>query len=117
MSKTFNRWEIDPSELHNMTPAKARDLIIKCFHEAQKETIARGKRELDLDTSEEEIEKSVRMTVRMAFEEVEGSYDNPTPESLGMVIEVLARKAGAWRTPPDIIEHHKKTIAKVLQAL
>jgi hypothetical protein len=33
------------------------------------------------------------------------------------VVELLARKSGSWGTPPEIIEHHKKQIARVLQSL
>lgn len=32
------RWSVSASDLTGMTPAKARDLIVQCFHEAQKET-------------------------------------------------------------------------------
>jgi hypothetical protein len=117
MEKTFNRWEVCEKDLSGMDPIKARDLIIKCFFEAQKESIARGKRGLDLEVSDASIMDSVRAGVQMAFSEAGGNFDAPDMQSLNLVVEVLARKAKSWGTPQDVIDHHKIQMGKIFQKL
>ncbi len=112
----FKRWNVRTTDLVDMTPIKARDLIVKCFFEAQKETFLRSRKDLGLDTSDEDLYASVVGAVRMAFNEIAGDFDNPSKEQLFQVVEVLARKAKAWGTPEDIVEHHKGQIKKIFGA-
>ena len=44
MEKSFGRWQVTDSDLADICPEKARELLIKCFFEAQKETISISKR-------------------------------------------------------------------------
>src|SRR6266545_1460391 len=37
---TYMRWSVSASDLTDMTAAKARDLIVQCFQEAQREHLA-----------------------------------------------------------------------------
>lgn len=117
MDKKFVRWEVQPAELRMMDTKKARDIIIKCFFEAQKETIARAKEKLGNTADDDSILKSVTAIVKTTFTEVKSNFDNPTKEDLMQVIGSLAKKSQGWGTPADIIEHHKKQIEKVLSAL
>mgnify|MGYP001053264584 CR=1 FL=1 len=41
----FKRWFVSEEDLQGLNPIKARDIIIKCFFEAQKETFRKSKRE------------------------------------------------------------------------
>ncbi len=113
----FKRWFISEEDLTGLTPIKARDLIIKCFFEAQKETFARAKESLGKSADEKAILESVTNAVRVVFRETGGSFDNPSKEDLVRVVEGLARKSASWGTPQDIIEHHKAQIERVLRAL
>ncbi len=115
--KEFKRWSISESDLSDLTPSKARDLIVKCFYEAQKETFLRSRQQLGIRSSDEDIHASVVSGVRLAFKEADGDFDKPTKESLMNVVGVLAKKSASWGTPEDIIEHHKKQIQKVLERL
>ena len=117
MERSFKRWVIQEKDLEGLTPLKARDLIIRCFFEAQKETLARVKQTLGRETSDEEIQKSVVNLIKLTFKEVGGSYENPTKKGLGNLVQSLAQKSSAWGTPNDIIEHHKGEITKVLKVL
>ena len=117
MSQCYTRWNIAASDLVDLTPVKARDLITRCLLEAQRETFAQSERRLGQTADDENIRNIVIGTVRLAFRETEQDYSNPTPEGLVKVVELLARKSGSWGTPPEIIEHHKKQIARVLQSL
>ena len=112
----FHRWECDPESLGAMTPAKVRDLMVKCFLEAQKETCHRTKQANGADT-EEEIHRTVVAGIRGPFKLVEGDYEVPSRETLMKVVESLARKAKLWGIPPDIIEYHKRCMDRVFAML
>jgi hypothetical protein len=111
--KEFHRWSIRPTNLVNLTEAKARDLIVQCFVEAQKETFYHARERLGASTDQESIQKSMATSIRMVFKEVGHDYEHPTLEGLEKVVERLAKAAQSWGTPDEIICHHKAQIEKV----
>ncbi len=119
METNFSRWDCkEECERKDMTPIMARDLIIKCFFEAQKEMFARAKKNLfDKESTDEQLQKSVESAIKLTFKEVGGSFENPTKMQLGMAVQALARKAATWGTPDDIIEYHKAQITSILGSL
>lgn len=116
-NERFHRWSLSEGDLTELTPLKVRDIIVKCFFEAQKETFARSKKDLGMKTSEEELYKTVQSSIKMVFKDQQADFDNPTKKSLAKVVETLARKASSWGTPQDIIEYHGKQVMKVLELL
>lgn len=114
---TYTRWSVTPADLTNMTPAKARDLIVHCFQEAQKEHLAAASEFIHQPHDETALRNMVIGAVRLAFKESGGDYDQPTKASLMKVVEVLARKSEQRQTPKEIITHHKGEIERVLRAL
>src|SRR5208337_3038219 len=119
METNFPRWDCkEECERKDMTPVMARDLIMKCFFEAQKEMFARAKKSLfDKDSDDDELHRSVEAAIKVTFKEVGGNYENPTKMQLGMAVQALARKAAAWGTPADIIDYHKAQITSILGSL
>jgi hypothetical protein len=117
VAKEFKRWCLEESDLSDLNPKKVRDLIIKCFYEAQRETIVTAKHLLQLPSSDEDIHESVTLTIKSAFSDVGGDFEKPTKEDLVRVIEILASKAYSWGTPEEIIEYHKGQIQKALSLL
>ena len=114
---TYVRWFLDDADLLDMTPIKARDLIVKCFYEAQKETIAAAGKRIGQAQNDAELRNTVIGAVRLAFREAAADFDYPTKGGLMAVVEILARKSQHWGTPPDIVERHKAQIERVLQIL
>ena len=100
-----------------MTPIKARDLIVQCFFEAQKETIAAAGKKLGHAPDDAELQNTVVGAVRLAFRETAGDFDQPTKSTLVGAVEVLARKSQQWGTPSNIVQYHKGQIERVLQSL
>jgi hypothetical protein len=113
----YHRWVPQKDDLANLTPVKARDLICKCFFEAQKENFAEASRSFGQSANEHDLWNTVAGAIRVAFSEVDGEYDNPTRETLEKVVGVLARKASVWGTPKEIVEHHRAQIEKILLAV
>ncbi|MBA4372027.1 MAG: hypothetical protein C0402_04110 [Thermodesulfovibrio sp.] len=112
--KKFTRWHLQDEDLTGLNPVKARDLIVKCFFEAQKETFARIKQDMGGSTSDKDLMNNVLASIKMVFREVGSDFESPTKEGIMKAVETLAKKAGSWGTPPDIIEFHKGQIMKVL---
>jgi len=111
-------WKLPESHLDELTPVGARDLIVECFYFAQHETLARTKMKLGAAHFDDaSIRTSVVGAVRLAFGEAGGDFDLPTLTSLASVIDVLARKADAWGTPADIVEHHHDQVMKMLERM
>lgn len=117
MNQTCVRWNLQPSDLSELTPAKARDLITRCLLEAQTETFAQNERTLGHQAQGQDIRVIVEGAVRLAFREAKEDYENPSVAGLIRVVQVLARKSNSWGTPPEIIEHHKRQIGRVLECL
>lgn len=115
--KKFTRWHLRDDDLAGLNVVKARDLIVKCFFEAQKETFARMKKDMGGSTEDEELMKNVLASIKMVFREVGADFDRPDREGIVKAVETLAKKAGSWGTPQDIIEFHKGQIMKVLSIL
>ncbi len=113
----FKRWFVSERDLPYLDPVKARDVIIRCFYSAQKETFARVKEKVNQAASDQEIKHTITAAVKSVFTTVGEDFDNPSPEGLVKVVSILASKAKSWGTPDDIIEHHKEQIKKVLDAL
>ncbi len=112
----IHRWSLLESQLVDLTPEKARDLVVECFFQAQHETFARAKKALGArGLDEASLRADVVTAIRLVFEEVGGEYDRPAPESLVAVVQALMRKAEAWGTPPEIVEHHARQLRRMLQ--
>ena len=69
-STASSRWCVADSDLEDLTPTKARDLIVHCFCQAQGETFARAKRSLEVPCDDETVHRSIVAAVRLAFQEV-----------------------------------------------
>jgi hypothetical protein len=108
---------ISAADLADMTPIKARDLIVQCFQEAQKEHLAAASELIHQPHDQTDLRNMVIGAVRMAFKETGGDFDQPTKATLMKVVEVLARKSEQRQTPKEIIAHHKGEIERVLRAL
>ena len=116
-SSSFYRWRLDETALGDISPQKALTLIEQCFYEAQRETFSRVPAPDGHARTEEELRRSTAASVRYAFAQVGERYEAPTGEALLKVVQVLARKAVAWGTPPDVIAFHQGQILRVLERL
>ncbi len=110
-------WSVTAADLVNLTPTKARDLIVECFLQAQKDHLADASEFIHQTHSDSDLRNMVEGAVRLAFRESGGDYDQPTKSSLMNVVGVLARKSEQRNTPREIIAHHKGEIERVLRAL
>ena len=111
-------WSLQEEDLKDVTPQKALTLIIDCFYTAQKETYARVKKEMGLVVnSDKELYNNVYASFSLIFRELGADFKNPTKDNLLEVVDILAERSSSWGTPEEIIEHHKKEVKKLLDAL
>jgi hypothetical protein len=110
MCAQIRRWVCLPADLVDLTPQRARDLIIECFAHAQHEMLSQ-RTDLDSVRAQAEIE------VRDAFARTGGDFDNPSKRSLERVVDALAEKALGASTPSEIVRHHEQQVAMILEGL
>jgi hypothetical protein len=115
--ESFQRWFLTQKDMIDLTPLKARDLIIKCFYTAQKETFFRSKQDKKLPTADKDIMTTVTGAIRAVFSSIGADYDNPAIGDLLRVVDILGANSKSWGTPHDIIEHHKKQLVTMLSRL
>ena len=115
--QSYERFSVSKEELQNLTPLKARDIIVHCFFDAQKETFARVMKNLGNIPNDADLKIKLEGSVRLAFQEAEGDFNHPNLQCLMKTVEVLGNKAAAMGTPSDIIAHHQAEIMKVFEAL
>lgn len=115
--KHFKTWTCSEADLLDLDAQRARDLVVRCFYEAQRHTFATQKERLGLPADLEALQRSASGAVRAAFQASGGDFGSPTKESLEAAIQVLARKAASWNTPPELIEHHKAQVERILDRL
>ena len=111
------RLDLKTEELKNLTVIGARNLVVQCFFEAQRETFERAAQSLGATPSDAELYRTVEGAVRLSFRSAGGDFDEPTAEALMAAVEKLALKAQAMGTPLDIIEHHREQLGRVFAAL
>lgn len=115
--KKFERWCLNPSDLEEMNAVKARDVIMNCFFEAQKETYIRGGMLMGQEFSEEQVRNTIKYSFKSGFKSINADFNNPSIESINQLISLLMRKAKAMGTPEDIVLYHRDQIDQVLVAL
>ena len=104
-------------QLRALTPGAARELVIQCFYNAQREAFRRSAERIKVEASDADLRKSVENAVRFAFKAARADFEHPTKAMLQAVVQVLAAKAALLGTPEDIIVHHRSQLSRVFAAL
>lgn len=113
----YGKWCPNPADIDDPTVLKVRSLMIECFFEAQKATMVQAGQAIGTKTDEQSLHSNVEGVIRMGFKEIGGDFNNPTKADFQNILDVLSRKASAWGTPRDIIDHHRKTMAEIIALL
>jgi hypothetical protein len=111
------RWAVLDSELDGLDARKARDLMVRCFYESQKEVFARARQKAGAPIDDSNLFETVQGAIKTVFRETGANYLDPKKEELNKVMETLARKAATLGTPDDIIRHHMVQMQKVMASL
>ena len=117
LEKRFGQWNINISDLDDLSPIKVRDFIIECLYKSDKETFLRIKNKLNISSNEKEIREYIKTRVKIAFDTVGGSFEHPTKESLSNVAVVIAKMSTLFGTPKNVIEFHKGQMQRLIKAL
>lgn len=109
--------ELCDADLENLDLVRARDLVVRCFWNAQRETFSRLAHRLGSAPSDVELRRTIEGAVRLAFKETKGEFDRPTRGSLLAAVENLAARSEAMGTPRDVIAHHRTQLGRLFAAL
>jgi hypothetical protein len=113
----FHLWTVSPADLENMDLIKARNLMVRCFYEAQKDTFARARIRLKKTANEGEVLSSVTNMIQLIFKTRGYDFDNPTKNGLRAIAEELIKKAAAWGTPAEVWENNQKQFYEIVARL
>ena len=113
----FGVWHFDAAGL----PARpsiidARDRLVDCFAATHGLAFAASKAELGLPTTQDAIRATAIGLVRIAFNQVGGSYDDPTPQTLTRVVDLLSERSLAWGAPPQVVVQHQAQFQELVAA-
>lgn len=107
-------WEPSAEDLVDLTPVKARELLVRCFVEAQGEMLASAKRRMGVRDHADAIERTIRASIKSKFAGLGLDYENPTCEGIALVLDELAKQASAMGTPSHIVVRHVTVMKDVL---
>lgn len=105
-------WRVSEEELGDMSPVRARDLIIECFLRAQSHLI-RPASEQYAGIRDRELRETMCAALRLRFEDLGLDFDNPTADCIETISAELSREAEIWGTPPDVVGHHIAELRRI----
>lgn len=113
----FGEWHFDVSGLPaRPSIADARDRLVDCFAATHGVGFAASKAELGLPSTPEAVRGTAVALVRIAFSQVGGSFDDPTPETLSRVVDLLSERSLAWGAPQEMVDRHQAQFQELLAA-
>lgn len=104
-------------DLRDVNIVGARDLVVRCFSNAQLETLERMAAQRGPPPSDAQLQHLVVGAVRLAFRQTGGDFDAPTKPALQAAVRALAEHSAAMGTPRDIIDHHRGQLERLFAAL
>ena len=86
-----------------VTPTVVRDLVVEMVCVTHGDRFSRHKALLGQDCGDAAVRATAEGMVRLAFQQVGGSYDDPGPEHLTRVVNLLAERSLEWGASPDLV--------------
>jgi hypothetical protein len=110
-------WHFDASGLpERPSIVDARDRLVDWFALTHGVGFAASKAELGLPSNADAVRSTAVGLVRIAFNQVGGSFDDPTPETLSRVVDLLTERSLAWGAPHDMVVRHQAQFQELLTA-
>lgn len=107
MAQLDREWYEQRSATGDASPFDLRDMLVSYFACTHGPRFGEDRRALGLAHDMSAVRSSIRGMVSMAFDQVGGSYEEPTIESLGRVASLLAERSLGWGCSVDeVFEDH-----------
>lgn len=110
----YGTWVATEAAKRDVDASVARDMLVECFLQAQKETLEHAKTSLGTTVDDDALRRTARGAVRNAINRSGGCYEDPDRDSIEGAMEVLAAKAKTWGTPDEVISRHMGEMSHVL---
>ncbi|MDY0339654.1 MAG: hypothetical protein RBS17_00375 [Coriobacteriia bacterium] len=89
-------------------------MLLRCFAQQHGERFAAQERELGLRTGGCSGDTAVEAMVRLAFQQVGGSFERPSRETLTRVVNLLSERSLEWGgVPESILECHTTMMRQI----
>lgn len=90
-----------------LTLTDLRDKVVDCLLSTHGDYFKTSRAALGLDATENAVRQSAQGMVRLAFQSVGGSYDEPTLPILAKVVNLMAERSLTWGGEPGcIFDYH-----------
>ena len=109
---TWRDWETAATDMRSLPDL--RDMVVDCFASTHGPHFGQTREVLGLEVSAHAIRSSVEEMVRLAFQQVGGSFDRPTPQSLLRVVSFLAERSLEWGVSEDCVFDHPSAMTRAI---
>jgi len=113
-ARQYREWTLQERLPSQIEPARARDILLDCFATVHGPHYEATKKHMGVSATKEDVRRSVKGIMRIAFRQAKGDFDHPDRESLERVVEYLGEKSRTWGTPEPVIARHSADIQRVL---
>ena len=112
---TFVEWELTESDLADINPEKAKEILVDYYFQACK--FSRPDDFLGLPTEEQSMFGTVLEEIKTLFEVSGGDYEKPNKKTLRIVTTAVLEKIKDMNIPHEVIDVHRKDLARMLDSL
>ncbi len=111
----FTEWGVDETDLTEMNPERARDIILDYYLTALKDN--RPEEFQGLPTEEQNKFEEILTEVKTLFEVLGGSYSEPDRKIIPKVIDGILDKVKSLGVPEEVMHHHRLEMQKIIKVL
>ncbi|MBN2405642.1 MAG: hypothetical protein JXE06_08685 [Coriobacteriia bacterium] len=112
--RLYREWALEERLPSEISPERARDIMVDCFATVHGPHYAHTKRLLGVSAEEADVRRSIKGILRIAFRQAKGDFEKPDRDSLYEVAEYLREKSVTWGTPAHVTATHFSEMERVL---
>jgi len=113
----IREWKITDKDTHDLDATKARDLMIRCFTYAHLEEAFKKKKSRVTYNDFETVRDSLVAEVKVSFNQVDESFEEPTRKGLLKALDLLVKKQLNRGASKSIINSHYRQLHAVIGRL
>ncbi|MBI9103997.1 MAG: antitoxin family protein [Spirochaetales bacterium] len=113
----IREWNISKNDYIDLTPVKARNVMIRCFMYAHLEEVLTSKRKRVTYNDYDLAKDGLLAEIKLTFKQVDEDIQHPTKSALKKVLNLLTQKQINRGATPEIIKNHQRQLTQLIDAL